>query len=172
MSGRSCSVCADPRRPEIDKALVAGDSMRVISRHFAPLSHDAIRRHRPHIARALVEAGERKGERREDALLRQIQDLQGRTLAILTGAEKDGRRGRGLALGAVRQIRENILAEAKLLAELKPAAARPRRVRFELEWGQSARATLRQPAEPSRPGVEGDDERPDERDDEDREPLQ
>lgn len=76
MSGRPCASCSDPRRPEIDAALVAGQSFRVIARQFAPLSHDAIRRHRPHIGKALVRAAERRGERTDETLLDKVRALE------------------------------------------------------------------------------------------------
>jgi hypothetical protein len=44
--GRRCSVCTDPRRQAIDRALVDGEANLALSAKFRGLSDDAIRRHR------------------------------------------------------------------------------------------------------------------------------
>lgn len=56
--GRVCSVCTHPNRVEIDKALVAGESNRAISRRFR-VSKDAVLRHAAeHLPATLVKAAE------------------------------------------------------------------------------------------------------------------
>jgi hypothetical protein len=119
VSGRPCSACADARRPELDAAIAAGESFRAIARQYAPLSRDAIRRHRPHVGTALVLAAERREENLGDSLLVEMRTLQTRTLNLLDDAEKaeDGR----LRAVAISQVRENVSFLSKLLAELNPA---------------------------------------------------
>lgn len=75
MSGRPCSACCDPRRPELDEALVRGDSLRDIAGRFGT-SKSALARHRPHVGTALVRAAERKGERFEESLLQKVERLE------------------------------------------------------------------------------------------------
>jgi hypothetical protein len=122
---RPCSACADPRRPELDAALVSGAAFRAIARRFAPLSRDAIRRHRPHVATAIVKAHDAEEVANGDTLLRQIQDLHRRTLAILTAAEQPGGDARA-ALVAIRESRENLALLSRLSGEIAGRAeARP-----------------------------------------------
>lgn len=114
MSGRPCASCSDPRRPEIDAAIVSGRSFRVIARQFAPLSHDAIRRHRPHVGGALVRAAERKGERFEESLLTKVGRLEADARRLGERAEAEG--DLRCALAAVRELLDTV----KLLRELMP----------------------------------------------------
>ncbi len=114
MSGRTCSVCSHPDRAEVDAAIVAGQSFRVIARQFAPLSHDAIRRHRAHVGGALVRAAERKGERMEETLLSKVERLEADARRLGETAEREG--DIRAALAAVREL----LDVVKLLHELTP----------------------------------------------------
>lgn len=118
MSGRSCSACADARRPELDAAIATGESFRAIARRFAPLSRDAIRRHRAHVGTAIVLAAKRREENLGDSLLGEMRTLQARTLKLLDDAERaeDGR----LRAVAISQVRENVALFFKLTADLKP----------------------------------------------------
>ena len=116
---RVCTVCQRPDRPEIDRAIVAGEAKRGIARRAA-VSADAMERHaRLHLPAAIVKAQAAEDVANWDALLGQITDLQKRTLAILTAAENDGE-GRA-ALAAIREARENVVFLSKLLADLNPA---------------------------------------------------
>jgi hypothetical protein len=116
VSGRPCASCSDPRRPELDEAIAAGESFRAISRRFAPLSRDAIRRHRPHVGQALVRAAERKGERLEESLLEKVERLEADARRLGERAECEG--DLRCALAAVREL----LDVVKLMHELMPAA--------------------------------------------------
>lgn len=141
MSGRACSVCSRPDRPEIDAAIVTAESKRGIARRFA-VTPDAIERHaKAHLTAAIVKAQEVEDVANGDALLRQITDLQKRTLAILAGAEKDGD-GRS-ALMAIHQARENVSFLSKLLAELNPAEGQDaRRLAEQLARARAEQITI------------------------------
>jgi len=118
---RTCSICAHPRREEIDKALVAGTPKRDVSALFR-VSEDAITRHAAaHLPQALSKAQDARETARADDLLGQLKDLQGRTLSILTQAEeaKDLR----TALQAVGQARGNLELLAKVTGELAQEGA-------------------------------------------------
>lgn len=128
MSGLSCSACSDPRRPEIDAALLAGDSLRDIAGRFGT-SKSALSRHRPHVGRALVRAAARKGERFEETLLQKVERLEADARRLGKRAEEEG--DIRCALAAVREMGEVV----KLLRELTPAPKpSPADVRRVLEW--------------------------------------
>lgn len=112
---RTCLLCRHPERPAIEAAVVSGEPYRRIASR-AGVSEAAVRRHRPHVAAAIVKAKDAEEKVSGDALLRQIQDIQRRTLRILTKAEKadDARH----ALVAIHQARENVALLSRLLGEL------------------------------------------------------
>lgn len=114
---RTCTVCTHTEREAIDRALVAGEAVRVVASRYVPLSKTAVQRHKDeHLPKAMVQAQEAQEVAHADSLLDQVQSIQGRTLAILTAAEtsKDGR----LALGAIREARSNLELLAKLTGDL------------------------------------------------------
>ncbi len=118
---RTCTVCAHPDREAIDQALVDGEAVRTVASRYVPLSKTALQRHKDeHLPKALAQAQAAQEIAHADSLLDQVQDLHGRTLAILTAAEKsrDGR----LALSAVREARSNLELLAKLMGELDERA--------------------------------------------------
>lgn len=58
---RVCTICTHPQRVEIDKAIVAGESIQTIANRF-PVSAQAVKRHRDsHLVDQLVRAAERTG---------------------------------------------------------------------------------------------------------------
>ena len=79
---RTCTICSHAQRLEIERAIVAGTSLRTISGQFGP-SKTAVLRHRSHVAdtiarsteaRELVRTGTllddvRAGERRAERLI-------------------------------------------------------------------------------------------------------
>jgi hypothetical protein len=114
---RACTVCAHPRRQEIDARLVAGTPLREISALFRGISEDALFRHRSdHIPAALAKAQDAADVAHADALLAQVRGLQARALAILDAAEQGGQLM--AALAAIREARACLELLAKLLGEL------------------------------------------------------
>ncbi len=114
---RSCTVCAHPRRDEIDEALVAGESSAEIAGRYRTIGERAIRRHKAnHIPARLVMAQAAEEVAQADTLLGQVRDLQRRALEILDKAEEAGELR--TALGAIREARGNLELLAKLLGEL------------------------------------------------------
>jgi hypothetical protein len=53
---RTCTVCRDPKRAEIDAALATGTPLRDIAGRFS-VSTSALDRHRGHLGDQLVEEG-------------------------------------------------------------------------------------------------------------------
>ena len=114
---RSCTVCAHPRREEIDRALVEGVSTAEISGRYRTVGERAVRRHRSNHLPAKLVMAEKAAEMAEaDDLLDQVGDLQRRALAILDKAEAAGELK--TALSAIREARGNLELLAKLLGEL------------------------------------------------------
>jgi hypothetical protein len=113
---RSCTICAHPKREEIDHHLVGDSSNLSVSSLFG-VSESAIRRHKGNHLPAKLVLAEKAAEVAEaDNLLAQVQDLQTRTLAILEAAEHTQQHR--TALGAIREARSNLELLAKLLGEL------------------------------------------------------
>lgn len=113
---RSCTVCGHPEAFVINEALVLEKkSNRVVARQF-DLHHDAIRRHREHIPRLLVEASRAAEVAEADDLLARVEALHGRTLAILEAAEGTGELR--TALSAVREARGNLELVGRITKEL------------------------------------------------------
>jgi hypothetical protein len=114
---RSCTVCAHPKREEIDRALVEGVSAAEISGRYRTIGERAVRRHRSnHLPAKLVMAEKAAEVAEADNLLDQVGDLQRRALAILDKAEAAGELK--TALSAIREARGNLELLAKLLGEL------------------------------------------------------
>ncbi len=114
---RSCTVCTQPKREEIDRALVAGVSAAEIAGRYRTLGERAVRRHRSNHLPARMVMAEKAAELVEaDNLLDQVGDLQRRALAILDRAEAAGELK--TALSAIREARGNLELLAKLLGEL------------------------------------------------------
>jgi hypothetical protein len=114
---RSCTVCAHPKREEIDRALVGGVSAAEISGRYRTVGERAVRRHRSnHLPAKLVMAEKAAEVAEADTLLEQVKGLQGRAYAILDRAEEAGELR--TALSAIREARGNLELLAKLLGEL------------------------------------------------------
>lgn len=114
---RSCTVCVHPKREEIDRALVSGESAAEISGRYRTVGERAVRRHRSnHLPAKLVMAEKAAEVAEADTLLDQVKDLQGRAYVILDRAEEAGELK--TALSAIREARGNLELLAKLLGEL------------------------------------------------------
>ncbi len=114
---RSCTVCTHPKREEIDRALVGGESAAEIAGRYRTVGERAVRRHRSnHLPAELVMAEKAAEVAEADTLLGQVGDLQRRALDILGKAEEAGELK--TALSAIREARGNLELLAKLLGEL------------------------------------------------------
>jgi hypothetical protein len=128
MSGRPCSTCADPRRLELDEAIAAGESFRAIARRFAPLSRDAIRRHRPHVGKALVKAAEARHDAEAETLLEKVERLEADARRLGEKAEAEG--DLRAALVAVGKL----LDVVKLMHELTGGRPGPEEIHVEFKF--------------------------------------
>jgi len=101
---RTCSVCADSRRAEVDQALVSGVAVDEIARRYPPLSATSLRRHRAeHVSQTLAKAHEAKEVTRGDDLLEQVRQLRGKAVSLLLKAEAAG--DYRTALAGIREAR-------------------------------------------------------------------
>lgn len=113
---RTCSVCNDIRRDEIDRALLAGEPLRDIAGRV-PIAKSALHRHKLHLSATLVKAQESEQVARADGLLDQLIELtnEARRLKQKAEAKKDYR----TALAAVRELCRIVELVARINGELK-----------------------------------------------------
>lgn len=102
---QACSICIHPGCPEIDRALVAGESLRNIAQRSGT-SRDALQRHKAHIPAHLSKAAEAEAVADAGDLIGQVRSLQQQALALLTKAEAVG--DYRTALQGVREARSCI----------------------------------------------------------------
>ena len=105
---RVCTICTHQRRPEIDRALLAGEPLRNIAQRYGT-SPAALHRHKGHVAGVLRAQQALTVER----LLSDLADLQQRALRLLAKAEGSG--DLRAALAATREARETVMAIAKII---------------------------------------------------------
>jgi len=114
---RSCTVCNNPDRAEIEKDLVNGVSLRDIARQWS-VSKDAVARHKKdHLPANLTKAKEAHEVVQANDLLGQTQDLLTRARGILDTAERAG--NLPTALRAIKEARGTLELLGKLQGELR-----------------------------------------------------
>lgn len=115
---RPCTVCQHPKRDEIDKRLASDANFAGISRDFAGISEDALKRHKErHLPEALAKAKDIKEVANADTLLEDVQALRKRALGILETAEEAG--DLKTALLGIREARSCMELLAKVEGQLK-----------------------------------------------------
>lgn len=112
----TCSICIHAKRPEIDRALLAGDSLRNIAKHFAVTSA-ALNRHKTnHLAQRLAQVARRNEQadiRTAIDVVGQLKAINGVALSVLKGAREAG--DGELALRAIDRIQKQIELQARLI---------------------------------------------------------
>ncbi len=112
----TCSICSHAKRPEIDRVLLAGDSLRNIAKQFAVTSA-ALNRHKTnHLAQRLAEVAKRNEQadvRTAIDVVAQLKVINGVALNVLKEA-REARDGE-LALRAIDRIQKQIELQAKLI---------------------------------------------------------
>jgi hypothetical protein len=117
---KPCGICQSAKRSEIEEALLSGRSVREIAKAFG-FSKTRIHAHRQRcIAAAIVKASEGRLAQRGTELVSQIRSLQRKTLETLAEAEEAG--DVKAILACVREARENLELEGKLLGQIGTAA--------------------------------------------------
>ncbi len=114
---RSCTICAHPKRIEIDAALMASESFRNIAARFG-ISTGALQRHRSqHIATQLAKAQAANEITAASALVKELKELTRKTGAVLARAlrSKNGE----LALKAIARLERQLELKGRLLGQLE-----------------------------------------------------
>jgi hypothetical protein len=117
---RTCSICAHPKRPEIDAALVRPDSLRVIAGRFGT-SKSSLERHRDKcVSDLLAKAKDISDVAAASHLVDELLKLTKKTGEVLTRAvrEKNG----DLALKAIARLERQLELKARLLGKLEERA--------------------------------------------------
>lgn len=113
---RSCTICENPERGAIDKALAGGASNRSVA-SLHDVSEAAVRRHKGnHLPVRVAKAQEEEDVREALDVVRQLKAINAASLHILKEAREQGKQG--TALQAVDRIHKQIELQAKLLGEL------------------------------------------------------
>ncbi len=99
--GRTCSICRSKQRPEIDVAIVAGESVRTIAGRYGT-NRSAVQRHRDHIPAALADAKQATDGAHADDLLAKVRQLETDARRLAASAEAAG--DRRTALQGIREL--------------------------------------------------------------------
>ena len=114
---RRCTICAHEKRPDIDRALVAGEKYRDIAGQFG-VSRSALVRHSDdHLPASLVKAHDAAEAAQADALLAQVVDLRDKAIGILEAAEE--KKDLRSAIAAIREARGCVELLGKLAGQLQ-----------------------------------------------------
>jgi predicted DNA-binding protein YlxM (UPF0122 family) len=113
---RICTICTHPQRENIDREIIAGESLRNLAKQYN-VSYSAINRHKKHVPESLARAREAEEVSQADNLLAQVKELQDRATRILDKAEKSG--DFSTALKAIREAKGCLELLAKLQGELQ-----------------------------------------------------
>jgi hypothetical protein len=113
---RTCTICSNPNRPEIDGALISPDSLRAIAGRYGT-SKSALERHRDNcISAQLSKAKELQDSATGSDLISRLREIHAETGAILARAKKS--KDWATALRAITRLERQIELEAELLGEL------------------------------------------------------
>ena len=111
---RNCTVCIHPDRNSIDQALLAAEPYRHIAARTGTSTGSLQRHKHDHLRQSLTRALEVREREHGDSLLAQLEELQARTMDILSKAEADGDWRNALSA----------IGQAKGLLELRSQAER------------------------------------------------
>jgi len=117
--GNRCSICMNPKRPEIDEAIIRGDTLRTVSLQYG-MSTASVQRHKnAHLPKELVIAKDAKDVAAAGNLLSELTDLKDRTERILAKCEQAG--DLRTALLGIKELRNCVELLLKVSGELQPA---------------------------------------------------
>ncbi len=115
---RSCTVCMNPDREVIDRALVEGRSYRDVARQFGGTKDSMSRHHKGHLSPALTRVAQRREERGAETALNRLEHLYEKADRVLDAAEEAG--STGIQLAAIRELRGIVETLARVTGELRP----------------------------------------------------
>lgn len=131
---RTCTICTNENRPEIDRDLVTGKSFRIIAERWS-VSKSALYRHRQdHLPGHLVKAHDEESVGQAIDVVRQLKAINAACLEILQKSRTDGKHS--ISLGAVDRIHRQIELQARLIGELQDGGGPTVNVLVAPEWHQ------------------------------------
>ena len=131
---QTCSICIHPQRAEIEKALVAGETLRDIAGR-CPVSRSALHRHKQeHLPGHLVKAHEEESIGQAIDVVRQLKAINAACLEILQSSRAD--KTHAISLKAVDRIQKQIELQARLIGELQDGGGPTVNVLVAPEWHQ------------------------------------
>ena len=121
----TCRACGHKKRPEIDRALLEGQSLRDIAKRTGTTASSLQRHKADHLARDLVKAHEAWEVARADSLLDDVRKAEGQAERLLEVAEDildEAREAKDLkaAIGAIRAA-AHATAERRQFMQLRGA---------------------------------------------------
>jgi hypothetical protein len=112
-----CRTCSDPRRLELEKALLAGVPYRKLSRAYGVPQSSLYRHRQRHLHLLMLRSKELGDITNADSLLNRLRSLHAETLEILADAR---RKNNGeLALKAIARAEAQVELSARLLGEIR-----------------------------------------------------
>jgi hypothetical protein len=118
---RSCTICLNPQREVIDRALIEGKPYRDIARHHATSKDALMRHHKAHLSPTLTRVAQRREERGAETALNRLEHLYEKADRVLDAAEEAG--STGIQLAAIRELRGIVETLAKVTGELRPESS-------------------------------------------------
>ena len=114
---RKCLVCTHPEYQKIDEALIRGESLRDIARHYE-LDKSAILRHKQnHLPVHLIKANEKDERQRACSLVEEIHRLKKKAERIAEQAEQKG--DFRTALSGIRELTRIVEILARMQGEIQ-----------------------------------------------------
>jgi len=114
---RTCTICSNPKRAEIDKGIISGTSLDALGKEFG-VSRFALKRHQSHVVElvALSPAAEKIAG--ADVIVNDVQDLVRHAGEILIEARKG--KDHRTALSAINTLKGLLEFRAQVSGALKP----------------------------------------------------
>ena len=119
---RTCLACSSPERETIDKALVAREPLRNISKRVS-ISPAGLLRHRSHVASAIRKAHDQDEGRLGEIMLDEMRRVHRKAWELLARTESEGdHRG---SIVALREVRECLESLGEMLAKADAVNGEP-----------------------------------------------
>ena len=103
--GASCAVCRSKHRKAIERAIIGGQRLRIISQKYGP-SASVICRHKPHMGRAIELAAEHRGVVMGESVLGKLDRMELTFVRLSQKAEMLGEFP--AAIVAMKEVRETL----------------------------------------------------------------
>jgi hypothetical protein len=106
---RKCSICTHPKREEIEKAILRGDSFRRISTDF-DVSEEAVRRHKnnDHVSRKIAITEYETKVEYGSSIFEQLEKINTNANTLLDKAMSEASKNPDMAIKSMREIRNQL----------------------------------------------------------------